>query len=304
MAPCYNEEDGIAELIRRCRQSASDVAGDDYEIVLVDDGSADGTWQAISSETERGRNVVGVRLSRNFGHEAALTAGLSAASGESVLVVDADLQDPPELLSPMLEVMRRERADVVYGQRKTRIGESWFKTKSASIFYRLLKQASSLSIPVDTGDFRLMTSRVARLVAQMPERDRFVRGMVASVGFRQVPFLYDRDRRFSGETKYPASKLVRLAIDAFLGYSSALFRLPSAGAVFLLISIVAVSVYSLCSWLYFERVPGWTGVMIPLLVVSFFQLASLGIISEYIGRIYLSTKNRPLFIIDQIKRSD
>lgn len=303
VVPCYNEEDGIAELIRRCRQSASDVAGDDYEIVLVDDGSADGTWRAISVETEQGRNIVGIRLSRNFGHQVALTAGLSEASGELVLVIDADLQDPPELLSPMVEVMKREGADVVYGQRKTRAGESWFKTKSANIFYRLLKQASSFSIPVDAGDFRLMTSRVADLIAQMPERDRFIRGMVASVGFKQVPFPYDRDRRFCGETKYPLSTMIRFSIDAFLSYSSTFLRLSSASAGLLVVAIVALSVYSVYSWLYLEVIPGWTSLMISLLVVSFFQLASLAIISEYVGRIYLSTKNRPLFIVDQIKRS-
>ncbi|WP_246799700.1 glycosyltransferase family 2 protein [Bradyrhizobium sp. CCBAU 51753] len=303
MVPCYNEEGSIAELIRRCRQSAFDVAGNDFEIVLVDDGSADGTWQAISAETEHGRNIIGMKLSRNFGHQVALTAGLSAATGELVLVIDADLQDPPELLSPMVEVMKREDADVVYGQRKTRAGESWFKTRSASIFYRLLKQASSLSIPVDAGDFRLMTNRVAQLIAQMPERDRFIRGMVASVGFKQAPFLYDRDRRFSGETKYPLSKMVHFAIDACLGFSSTLLRLSSAAAALLLVAIVVVSVYSLYSWLYLEVVPGWSSLMISLLVASFFQLASLSIISEYIGRIYLSTKNRPLFIVDKIKRS-
>lgn len=303
VVPCYNEKDGIAELVRRCRHSASDVVGDDYEIVLVDDGSADGTWQAISLETERGRNIVGVRLSRNFGHEVALTAGLSAASGELVLVIDADLQDPPELLSPMVEVMKRDGADVVYGRRKTRAGESWFKKRSASIFYRLLEKASSLTIPVDTGDFRLMTSRVAKLVVQMPERDRFIRGMIASVGFKQVAFLYDRDRRFSGQTKYPVSKLIYLAIDALLSFSPTLLRLSSASVALLFVAIVAVSVYSLYCWYYLEAVPGWASLMISLLVVSLFQLASLAIISEYIGRIYFSTKNRPLFIVDTIKRS-
>ncbi|WP_280980560.1 MULTISPECIES: glycosyltransferase family 2 protein [unclassified Bradyrhizobium] len=303
VVPCYNEEDVIAELIRRCRGSASDVAGDNYEIVLVDDGSADGTWQAISAETERGSNIVGIRLSRNFGHQVALTAGLATATGELVLVIDADLQDPPELLSPMIEVLKRDGADVVYGQRKTRAGEGWFKTKSASIFYRLLKRASSFPIPVDAGDFRLMTSRVAQLVAEMPERDRFIRGMVASVGFKQVAFMYDRDQRFSGASKYPLSKMVRFAIDALLSYSSTLLRLLSASAALLLVTIIAVSVYSIYSSLYLEMVPGWTSLMISHLVVSFFQLASLSIIGEYIGRIYFSTKNRPLFIVDQIKRS-
>lgn len=279
------------------------MAGDNYEIVLVDDGSADGTWQAISAETERGSNIVGIRLSRNFGHQVALTAGLATATGELVLVIDADLQDPPELLSPMIEVLKRDGADVVYGQRKTRAGEGWFKTKSASIFYRLLKRASSFPIPVDAGDFRLMTSRVAQLVAEMPERDRFIRGMVASVGFKQVAFMYDRDQRFSGASKYPLSKMVRFAIDALLSYSSTLLRLLSASAALLLVTIIAVSVYSIYSSLYLEMVPGWTSLMISHLVVSFFQLASLSIIGEYIGRIYFSTKNRPLFIVDQIKRS-
>ncbi|KRR28697.1 glycosyltransferase family 2 protein [Bradyrhizobium retamae] len=303
VVPCYDEKDGIPELIRRCQKSASDVAGDDHEIVLVDDGSADGTWQAISLEVERRRNIVGIRLSRNFGKEVALTAGLSAATGELVLVIDADLQDAPELLSPMVEVMKREGADVVYGQRRTRAGESWFKTKSANIFYLLLKHASSLSIPADSADFKLMTSRVVKLIAQMPERDRFIRGMVASVGFKQVAFLYDRDQRISGQTKYPVSKLIRLAIDAFLAFSPILLRLSPASAALLVVAIVAVSVYSLYCWLYLEVVPGWSSLMISFLVVSFLELASLSIISEYIGRIYFGTKNRPLFIVDEIKRS-
>ncbi|MGX1236983.1 glycosyltransferase involved in cell wall biosynthesis [Bradyrhizobium japonicum] len=304
VVPCYNEQDGIPELIKRCRQSASESFGDSYEIVLVDDGSSDRTWHVISEQTQQNGRIVGIKLSRNFGHQVALTAGLSAVNGELVLVIDADLQDPPELLPEMMKVMKQTSADVVYGQRKKRSGESWFKKKSASVFYRLLKRATDITIPIDAGDFRLMTRRVADLVAQMPERDRFIRGMVASVGFKQVPIFYDRQARFAGTTKYPLSKMLRFAIDAFLGYSMVLLRVSSISAVLLLVAILAVSGYSLYSWLYLEVVPGWTSLMISLLVVSFFQLASLSIISEYVGRIYLSTKERPLFIIDQVRRSN
>jgi polyisoprenyl-phosphate glycosyltransferase len=304
VVPCYNEVDGIPELIRRCVAAAQDAVGDLFEIILVDDGSTDRTWQVILEWLQQEERIVAIKLSRNFGHQLALTAGLSAVNGEIVLVVDADLQDPPELLQEMMSIMKRESADVVYGQRRSRPAENWFKKQSASAFYRLLRKTTHITIPVDTGDFRLMTRRVADLVAQMPERDRFIRGMVASVGFKQVPMLYDRRPRFAGTTKYPFSKMLGFAIDAFLGYSMVLLRLSSLSALLLLFAIVAVSAYSLYSWLYLEVVPGWTSLMISLLVVSFFQLASLSIISEYVGRIYLSTKARPLFIIDQIRRND
>jgi polyisoprenyl-phosphate glycosyltransferase len=197
VVPCFNEEGGIAELVRRCRASAASAVGENHEIILVDDGSTDGTWPAIVEQVDKNRNLVAIRLSRNFGHQIALTAGLSAVNGTVVLVLDADLQDPPELLGEMLSAMSEAEADVVYGRRKSRAGEGWFKKKSATLFYRLLKNASDVVIPVDTGDFRLMSRRVADLVAQMPERDRFIRGMVASVGFKQIPFEYDRQEGLS-----------------------------------------------------------------------------------------------------------
>ncbi|MBR0906328.1 glycosyltransferase family 2 protein [Bradyrhizobium liaoningense] len=304
VVPCFNEQEGIAHLVERCRSSAAAIFGDNYEIILVDDGSTDNTWDLIRHEIGRCGRVTGIRLSRNFGHQIALTAGLAAVNGSVVLVIDADLQDPPELVGPMLERMRETRADVVYGQRRSRAGEGWFKKKSASMFYRLLERTTDIIIPRDTGDFRLMSRRVADLVARMPERDRFIRGMVASLGFRQVPFVYDRQERFAGRTKYPFRKMVAFATDAFLGYSMVLLRFSSLAALGMFVVLLVVAGYSLYSWMYLEVVPGWTSLMISTILASLFQLVSLSIIGEYVGRIYLSSKERPLFVVDAIERHE
>jgi polyisoprenyl-phosphate glycosyltransferase len=303
VVPCFNEEPGLAELIRRCSESAALAVGDSFELILVDDGSSDGTWDVITSQIARHPNIVAMKLSRNYGHQIALTAGLSAVRGKVVFVIDADLQDPPELLNDMLQTMKQSGADVVYGQRRTRAGETWFKTFAASLFYRILERSTDVMIPVDAGDFRLMSRRISDIVAQMPERDRFIRGMVASVGFKQVAFPYDRQRRFAGSTKYPLAKMIHFATDAFLGYSMVLLRLSSIAALVLLLALIGVAAYSVYAWAYLEVVPGWTSIMISVIVVSFFQLVTLSVIGEYVGRIYLSTKNRPLFIIDSVERS-
>jgi glycosyltransferase involved in cell wall biosynthesis len=302
VVPCFNEETGIEELVRRCCESALSAVGEHYELILVDDGSSDGTWAAITAEIAHRANVVAIKLSRNYGHQVALTAGLAAVRGRVVLVLDADLQDPPELLGAMLEAMRESRADVVYGKRRSRAGDGWFKTTTASLFYRLLERSTDILIPVDAGDFRLMSRRISDIVAQMPERDRFIRGMIASVGFKQIPFPYDRQQRYAGSTKYPLSKMIRFAADAFLGFSMALLRFSSLAAFGLLLALIGVAIYSIYAWAYLEVVPGWTSIMISIIVVSLFQLIALSVIGEYVGRIYLSTKNRPLFIIDAIER--
>jgi dolichol-phosphate mannosyltransferase len=301
VGPCFNEEMALQELVRRCCASATASVGEEYELILVDDGSTDGTWQAIVSQLDN-RKMVAIKLSRNFGHQVALTAGLSAVTGRTVFVIDADLQDPPELLNDMLKVMKDNGADVVYGQRKSRAGDSWFKTSTASLFYRLLERSTDILIPIDVGDFRLVSRRVSDIVAQMPERDRFIRGMVASVGFKQIAFPYDRQERYAGSTKYPLSKMIGFATDAFLGFSMVLLRFSSVAAFGLLLALIGVAAYSIYAWAYLEVVPGWTSIMTTIIVVSFFQLIVLSVIGEYVGRIYLSTKNRPLFIVDVIKR--
>jgi dolichol-phosphate mannosyltransferase len=300
--PCFNEELGLPELVRRCCISAAATADGAYELILVDDGSTDGTWAAIKSQIEHYPNIVAIKLSRNYGHQVALTAGLAAVNGKVVFVIDADLQDPPELLPAMLKAMNDEAADVVYGQRRSRVGETWFKTFSSSFFYRLLQRSTDIMIPVDAGDFRLMSRRVSDLVAQMPERDRYIRGMVAFVGFKQIAFPYDRQERYAGSTKYPFAKMIRFAADAFLGYSMVLLRFSSIAALALVVAIIGISAYSLHSWAIGDVVPGWTSIMISIMVVSVFQLTALSVIGEYVGRIYISTKNRPLFIVDAVER--
>lgn len=302
VVPCFNEEAGMRELIRRCSDSASAAVGERYELILVDDGSTDETWNTIKAAMTDHPNIVGIKLSRNFGHQIALTAGLSAVQGSTVLVIDADLQDPPELLGEMLQKMKESGADVVYGQRRSRAGDNWFKVFTASLFYRLLERSTDILIPVDTGDFRLMSRRVSDIIAKMPERDRFIRGMVASVGFKQIPFPYDRQERYKGTTKYPLLKMIRFATDAFLGFSMVLLRFSSLAAFGLFLALIGVAAYSIYAWLYLEVVPGWTSIMISIITVAFFQLIALSVIGEYVGRIYISTKHRPLFIIDAVER--
>lgn len=301
VVPCYNEVSGLHELVRRCRDSATTAVGNSYELILIDDGSTDGTWETMKCLTAH-QNVVAIKLSRNYGQQVALTAGLAAVRGQAILIIDADLQDPPELLAQMIQRMKETSADVVYGERKSRAGENWFKKLTARIFYRLLERSTDVFIPVDTGDFRLMSRRVADIIAQMPERDRFIRGMVASIGFKQVAFAYDRHKRYAGATKYPFAKLVRLAADAFFGYSMVLLRFSSIAALGLFLAFVGVAAYSVYGWIYLAVVPGWTSLMLSVILVSFFQFIALSIIGEYVGRIYLSTKKRPLFIVDSIAR--
>ena len=301
VVPCYNEADGLGELLRRTTTAAEAEFGDSYEIVLVDDGSADETWSKISEAADRDGHIVGVKLARNHGHQIALTAGLHVARGERVFVIDADLQDPPELIGPMHQVMQSEQADVVYGRRRTRSGETPFKKMSASIFYRLLARTTVAEIPKDTGDFRLMTRRIAKLIAEMPEQDRFIRGMVAWLGYKQVPFDYERDARFAGSTKYPFKKMLLFAVDAFVGFSMVPLRIAAYIAALLFALVIVGLIYTIIVYVTSDTVQGWTSLMLLILLVSGVQLAALAVIGEYVGRTYLSTKQRPLFLIDEIK---
>ena len=233
VVPCFNEEACLPELYRRLTASARTAAGDDYELVLINDGSSDRSWPVMQQIAESDSHVLGVNLSRNHGHQLALTAGLDLCRGKTILIIDADLQDPPELLPAMIETMRESGADVVYGVRRSRAGETAFKRATAHGFYRLLSRATEIDIPVDAGDFRLMSRRALEALLAMPEQSRFIRGMVAWIGFRQVPFAYDRDERFAGETKYPFRKMLRFAFDALTGFSSAPLKLASHAGLLL-----------------------------------------------------------------------
>jgi polyisoprenyl-phosphate glycosyltransferase len=297
--PCYNEEAVIHELYRRVTQACRSQVGDRYELVLVNDGSFDETWAMLQELAHNDDRIVAVDLSRNHGHQLALSAGLSLARGERILVIDADLQDPPELLPEMMRLMDGG-ADVVYGQRVERDGETWFKRVSARVFYRLLLRMTDVGIPPDTGDFRLMRRPVLEALLAMPEQQRFIRGMVAWIGFRQVPLEYRRDRRFAGETKYPLRKMLTFAIDAITGFSIAPLRISFYVACFFLLFALVTIIYVLISWLYLGPVPGWTSIFLTVLILSSVQLFSLAVIGEYLGRVFMQTKQRPLFIVREI----
>lgn len=302
VAPCFNEEGSLRELYRRLSAVCDVEARGDYEIVLVDDGSSDQTRdiiEALSAEDER---VVGVVLSRNHGHQLALTAGLNICRGERILIVDADLQDPPELLGSMMGMMD-DGADVVYGKRRTRTGETWSKKATAALFYRLLSRMVDIKIPVDTGDFRLISRRALDVLNAMPERHRFIRGMVSWIGFKQVPIEYDREERHAGETKYPFRKMLIFAIDAITGFSTVPLRFATyLGFLFGLVGLLFMA-YTAYSYFSGIAIQGWTTVMTVTLMLGSTQLFVLGVVGEYLGRLYTQSKDRPLFVIQDIVRS-
>jgi polyisoprenyl-phosphate glycosyltransferase len=300
VVPCFNEEGCLPELHQRLADSARKAVGEDYEIVLVNDGSVDASWSIMRSLAAGDPHVVAVNLSRNHGHQLALTAGLDLCRGEAILIIDADLQDPPELLAEMLRVMRAEDADVVYGVRRSRSGETAFKRATAHGFYRLLSRATEVDIPLDAGDFRLMSRRALDALLAMPEQARFIRGMVAWIGFRQLPFAYDRQERFAGETKYPLRKMISFAFDALTGFSSAPLKLASQFGIGLSIGSVALIVYIAYAWASGLSIPGWTSLMLIVVVLGAVQMFVLALMGEYIGRLYNEAKGRPLYIVQEI----
>jgi dolichol-phosphate mannosyltransferase len=300
VVPCFNEEACLPALHERLSAAARSAVLDDYEIVLVNDGSRDGSWPLMRQMAADDRHVVAVNLSRNHGHQLALTAGLDLCRGEMVLIIDADLQDPPELLPQMIETLRREGADVVYGVRGSRSGETAFKRATAHGFYRLLSRATEVDIPLDTGDFRLMSRRALDALLAMPEQARFIRGMVAWIGFRQVPFAYDRQERFAGETKYPFGKMLRFALDALTSFSSAPLKLASHAGLLLSIGSVLLILYIGWAWLAGQSIQGWTSLMLVVVVLGAVQMFVLALMGEYIGRLYNEAKGRPLYIVQEI----
>ena len=295
VAPCYDEQDALLLFIPRVR-GVLDALGATSELVLVDDGSKDRTWEVIEKASVEDPRVVGVRLMRNHGHQLALTAGLSVCRGERVLIIDADLQDPPELLPDMMTLMD-DGADVVYGQRRRREGDGVLKRATAAIFYRVIGRMTEVDIPYDTGDFRLITRRVLDLLIAMPERHRFVRGMVSWIGGKQVPLAYDRDPRAAGESKYPFAKMLRFAVDAITSFSMVPLRLSiilgwiMAGIGF------AAAINSVVGALMGRTVPGWSSLMAAIGLLTGTQFLMLGIIGAYLGRLYEQSKGRPLFMI-------
>jgi glycosyltransferase involved in cell wall biosynthesis len=310
VVPCFDEEACLPTLHQRLTAAARGAVGEDYEIVLINDGSRDGSWPVMQQLAASDPHVVAINLSRNHGHQLALTAGLDLCRGDTILIIDADLQDPPELLPAMLKTMREQDADVVYGVRKSRAGETAFKRATAHGFYRLLSRATEVDIPLDAGDFRLMSRRALDALLAMPEQARFIRGMVAWIGFRQVPFAYDRHERFAGETKYPLGKMIRFALDALTGFSSAPLKLASHAGLLLSFGSVLLILYIAYAWLAGRSIQGWTSLMLIVVVLGAIQMFVLALMGEYIGRLYNEAKRRPLYVVqevaggDQLVRSD
>lgn len=302
VVPCYNEQAVISFTIDRLRGLVEDHKTWSFELIFVDDGSSDKTLNllrdAARAEQAEGEIIVRViSLSRNFGHQIAVTAGIDAAVGDAVVLIDADLQDPPEAIPSMIKLWQ-EGYDVVYGTRAHRDGESAFKIKTAQGFYRVLNRLSEVPIPLDTGDFRLIDRKVVDVLKEMPERHRFVRGMVAWAGFNQIAMPYERAKRFAGTSKYPLRKMLRFAMDGILAFSSKPLQLStnigllaSGMALFGILYVLFLRIFT-STW-----VEGWTALMITVLFMGGIQLISLGVIGEYLARVYNEAKARPLYIV-------
>jgi dolichol-phosphate mannosyltransferase len=303
VAPIFNERDSVEELWRRLTLALIPLG--EYEVVLIDDGSTDGSWELLRGIAARDEHVRLLKLSRNFGHQIALTAGLDVARGDAVVLIDADLQDPPELI-PDLVARWEEGFDVVYAVRGRRDGESRLRLLAIAAFYRLFRRLAATDIPADTGDFRLLSRRAVDSLARMPERARYLRGMTSWIGFRQVGVTYRRDARFAGSSKYPFAKLLRLASDGIASFSVAPIRLLTRVGFVMIVFCAAVLGWTLYTRFFTHSAPqGWTSVLGVVLLLGGIQLLGMGIVGQYIARIFEETKQRPLyFVADMVERGE
>jgi dolichol-phosphate mannosyltransferase len=304
VVPVYNEEEVINETYKRLK-GVMDGLDITYEIIFVNDGSRDRTRELALEICKNDKNVKFIDFSRNFGHQTAITAGMDYASGDAVVVIDADLQDPPEVIPEMLEKWR-EGYDVVYGQRIKREGETFFKKFTAKIFYRTLNKLTDVEIPVDTGDFRLIDRKVCDALKKVDEKNRYIRGIISWLGFKSIAVPFVREKRFAGTTKYPLKKMLKFASDAIVSFSHKPLKLATyfgfflsfASFIYLIVTII-LKVFSII-----KTVPGWASIVAINLFFNGIILLILGIIGEYIGRIYDEAKNRPLYVIRELVNFD
>ena len=298
--PVYNEERVIPELVRRLGLLLGEQDPESrWEVLFVNDGSADRSRELLEIACFDEPRFKLINLSRNFGHQIAITAGVDRTLGDAVVIMDADLQDPPEVIAEMLALFA-QGYDVVYGVRRRRHGESWFKRASAALFYRTLERVVGVDIPTDTGDFRLMSRRVVLALRGLREANRFVRGLVAWVGFRQTAVYYDRSARFAGDTHYPLHKMLRFATDGIISFSTLPLRIATLLGV-----LSGLAALGVAGWVLFvilsgiHAVPGWATLMLAVSLASSAQLLMIGILGEYLGRIYDEVKRRPLYLVDE-----
>ena len=304
VVPCYNEADALVHL-REALVLLMDQLADRYrvQVVLVDDGSRDDTWIRISDIAQIDPRVVGVRLSRNFGHQAALTCGYQVAEGDAVVCMDADLQDPPEVITDLLAEWEKG-ADIVYAVRARRDGDSWFKRGSAWLFYQLLRLLGAHYVRPNTGDFRLMSRRSIDAFLRLGEHHRFIRGMVGWLGFQTAEVTYHRRPRVAGKTKYPLLKMMSFASDAIVSFSSVPMRLAFTIAGFVGLLVFSYLIYVGYNWWVYDvvRVSGWTSLIMAVMIFGALNLFCLGILGEYVGRLYEQSKGRPLFLVEDTTR--
>ncbi len=301
IVPLYNEEEVIGESYRRLSAVLASLE-EDYELLFVNDGSRDRTFELARAIVEKDPRVALIDFSRNFGHQMAVSAGLMQARGDAVVIIDADLQDPPELIPKMVE-MWHGGAEVVYGKRVSRKGESAFKKLTAFCYYRVLDALSGWKIPKDTGDFRLMDRKVADALRAMPEHNRFLRGMVSWVGFRQVPLEFERQERFAGETKYPLKKMLKLAADGIFSFSGKPFGVMRVLGGLLLLAGLLLVLTLLIAQAMWGGVEGWAYVLGTLLALGGLNLLALGVCGVYFERMYDELKGRPLYVVRQVLRA-
>lgn len=299
VVPVYNEIEVIDTCYRRLTDVMESLREYDYELIFVDDGSLDGSWDKLMDIQSRDPRLKVIKFSRNFGHQIAITAGIDHAKGAAVVVIDADLQDPPEVIVEMIAKWE-QGYDVVYGVRKKRDGENWLKLFTAAAFYRVLRRFTHIEIPLDVGDFRLMSARAAHQLKRLREKDRFIRGLVSWIGFRQTGITYHREERFAGHTKYPLKKMAKFALDGITSFSSVPLKLASwlgfMTSLLAFLYLFSVFVQKAMG----HTVEGWATIMVAMLFLGGVQLICLGIIGEYIGRIFNEIKSRPMYVIESI----
>lgn len=299
VVPCYNEQEVLRATHERLTGVLAELSTLDYELIFVNDGSRDDTQPILMQLQLVDSHIRVLLLSRNFGHQVAVTAGLEEASGDAVVIIDADLQDPPEVIPQMVQLWR-EGNDVVYGMRVDRRGESKFKLWTAKIFYRLINRLSETKMPFDAGDFRLLDRRVVEVINAMPERARFLRGMVSWAGFRQVSLPYERAARHAGTSKYPLTKMIRFAMDGIISFSLLPLKLAIwTGFLAIWIAVAGIIVAVIDRLMDKNLTRGWASLFVAVLFMGGVQLVSLGIIGEYLGRIYTEVKRRPLYVIQE-----
>ena len=300
ITPCYNEELVVEETYRRLTEVMART-GMDYELVFVNDGSRDKTYPLLMQLAQQDKAVKVIHFSRNFGHQCAVTAGINHCNGDLAVIIDADLQDPPEVILDMLEIQRNEQADVVYGVRKKREGESWFKLFTAKCFYRVLNKLSDVQFPVDTGDFRLISRRIIDEFNRLHEKNKYIRGLISWMGYKQVPCYYERKERFAGETKYPLRKMLKFASTGLLSFSKKPLKLAVwLGVLSVVVALVYAIVILIMRILHPETfVTGWTSTIFMIIFFGGVQLLTIGVLGEYIGSLFDEAKDRPEYIISE-----